>query len=254
LAFKWVTGRVFFVGRCVGLGGRGFGLVTRAKVFMTRALVFAVSLLFVGVCGSGCQLIGIAANAMPPKTIDPVYYGLAGNSVSVMVWADRSIKIDFQNICLDTSRQIQNKLLEAQHVSKNKMVSLKDATWPIDPRSVARYQQDHPESEALPLTQVAPVLGTKRVIFVEISDFQTRSDASLDLFRGVATASLKVVEVNGDSAKVVYEESNIRSTVPKKPIEGVPNSTDYKTYILTVDDLAMRITDRFVPHPEEVDY
>ena len=219
---------------------------------MKRALL-AVSLLLVGACVSGCQLVGIAANAMPPKTIEPSYFGLAGNSVSVMVWADRSIKIDFQNICLDMSRQVQNKLEDALHESKNKMASLKDSTYPIDPRSVARYQQDHPEAEALPITEVAPVLGTKRVIFVEISDFQTRSDASLDLFRGVATASVKILEVDGQHAKVVYEESNIRSTVPKKPVEGVPESTDYKTYIATIDDLSTQVANRFIPHPEEVE-
>jgi hypothetical protein len=215
---------------------------------MKKLFVAAVSGLLMCLV-SGC-IAGLIGNALPPPTIEAAYKGLAGHSVGVMVLADRAIKIDFPSIQLDLATSVQNKLKIAQ-TSDKKMKELKGTTFPVEPRSVMKYQLDHPEMEAEPITNVAPVLGTSRVIFIEVEDFQTRSDASLDLFRGSCAVTLKVLEVNGSQARVVYEENTIRSTVPKKPVEGVPDSSDYKTYRATIDDMSTQIVERFIPHPEE---
>jgi hypothetical protein len=200
---------------------------------------------------TGC-LAGILGNALPPPTIEAAYKGLSNQSVGVIVLADRAIKIDFPSIQLDLATSVQNKLAIAQEADK-KMKELQGTTFPVQPRSVMKYQLDHPEAEAQPITEVAPVLGTTRVIFIEVEDFQTRSDASLDLFRGSCAVTVKVLEVTGAQARVVFEENTIRATVPKKPVEGVPDSTDYKTYRATIDEISTQIVERFIPHPEEQD-
>src|SRR4051812_15611880 len=214
------------------------------RLFVPAAIGLGICL--VAVCLSGC-LAGVLGNALPPPTIEAAYKGFAGQSVGVMVLADRAIKIDFPSIQLDLATSIQNKLQVAQ-ASDKKMKELKGTTFPVQPRSVMKYQLDHPEAEAQPITEVAPVLGTSRVLFLEVEDFQTRSDASLDLYRGSCAVTLKVLEINGSQAKVVYEENTIRSTVPKKPVEGVPDSSDYKTYRATIDDVSTLIVERFIPH------
>ena len=56
---------------------------------------------------------------------------------------------------------------------------------------MARFQQDHPGVESLPIAELAKEVGVERLIYIEISQFQTRSDLSPDLYRGIVVASLK---------------------------------------------------------------
>lgn len=177
----------------------------------------------------GCQFFGYVAATMPKPKVKPHYQGMRGQSVAVMVWADRSIRIDYPMIQLDIANAVQNKLLAAQ---KDKSDELKEAVFPIEPRSIVRYQVDHPESAATPITEVAPVFNVSRLIYIEIQEFQTRPEASLELFRGVVNATVRVVEIDAaGKAKVVYEETEVRTVFPRKSqAEGVPNSSDGRMY------------------------
>src|SRR5215210_3914390 len=62
---------------------------------------------------SGCQVIGVAAQALPPPTVVPNYKGLAGQTVGVMVWADRGMRIEWQALQLDLANTIQSNLQQA---------------------------------------------------------------------------------------------------------------------------------------------
>src|SRR5437588_307573 len=82
---------------------------------------------------------------------------------------------------------------------------------------------DPPSVEMKNVTEVAPRLGVTRLIYVEVEDFGTRAPASIELFRGSMTATLKVVEVSGDNAKVGYEENGIKAVYPPHvPEDGTP--------------------------------
>ena len=50
----------------------------------------------------GCAILGVAASAMPPPTIQPRYTGLAGQKVGVMVWTDPGIRIDWPTLQIGT--------------------------------------------------------------------------------------------------------------------------------------------------------
>jgi hypothetical protein len=196
----------------------------------------------------GCAALGVAAHAMPPPTILPSYNGLAGKSVGVMVWADRGVRIDFPTIQVDLANAIQSRLKKAAPDTKQ----LKGTTFPVEPASIVRYQQNHPEIEGAPIASVAPKLGVDRLIYVEIEVFSTRSDLTVDLFRGTASATVKVLEVTDGKVKSGYEESAIEVHYPPKaPREGIPNAGDYRIYTGTIDALATQIANRFLPHTEE---
>jgi hypothetical protein len=169
-----------------------------------------------------------------------------------MTWADDAIMIDFPDARLDLSGSIQLKLQQALQA---KVKDLKDTTFPTTASAVVRWQNNHPEYDALPLPDVAPKLNASRVIYVELSNLQTRSDASVELFRGSATATLKVVEVppgGGGKGKIAYEESGITVVFPPKAREeGTPDGSDFSIYRGTVDALASEIAKRFVSHQEE---
>jgi hypothetical protein len=121
------------------------------------------------------------------------------------------------------------------------------------PRSIIRFQQDHPEIDGQPIEEIAPRLGVSRLIYVEVEEFSTRPDGGVELFRGEASATLRVVEIGPDrTAKVVYEENEIRATFPPgAPKEGRPTIGDVRTYQGLVEALGRQIAMRFVPHPEE---
>lgn len=205
--------------------------------------------LFLLVCAAGCAAIGVVVNRVMPHTVEPKYTGMAGQSVAVMVWADRAIKIDWDTINSDLANAIQNKLFEQTNVAKE----LKETKWPWPAESVVRYQVDHPGIEALPIQQVAPRLpNVTRLIYVEIERVGTRGDASAQMYRGSVTANMKVVEIQGKEAKIGYEETGITAIFPKKsPTEGVLNTNDRDIYRGTMGALADEIVTRLITTESE---
>ena len=201
----------------------------------------------------GCQILGVAAYKLaPPPTIQPKYMGLENQSTGVMVWADRGLRIDWPTLQLDLANSVQKKLTEFQKTGKRESKTLAGTSFPVLPASIVRSQKDHPEIEAMPVTEIAPRLGVNRLIYVELEDFATRSDQSLALFRGTGEATVKVVEVHNADAVVAFEQNNVQSAYPPKaPAEGVANLGDMRTYSGTVDALSTEIARLFVQYQLE---
>jgi hypothetical protein len=195
---------------------------------------------------TGCLVLGVAASKMPPPTVLPKYTNLAGQSVGIMVWADKAVLIDWPSIRLDLASALQKRLQS----SKDK--EMKGAVFPVQPASIIRWQQDHPEHDGSPVQMIAPRLGVSRLIYIELENFTTRSDLAVDLFRGSATATVKVVEVEDGKADTAYNEQNVAATFPPKaPKEGIPNAGDYKIYNGTMDALATQISHIFLRYEQE---
>jgi hypothetical protein len=202
---------------------------------------------------SGCVLLGIMGKALPEQTVPARYSGLSGQTVAVMVWADATgVQIDWPSIHLDAAHGIQSKLREAQTTGKPK--ELENTKFTVDPAAVVEYQKDHPELVAESIEDVAPRLGVTRLVYLEIHGFQTRADSAVDLFRGTATGSIKVVEVTNGKARVVFTDDSLRVQFPKlSPEEGMPNTTDDAMYRGTLDALTTQAVLRFIPHPESAE-
>lgn len=222
-----------------------------------RKLQIVLICIFCLPCLSGCNILGVGAQLAPPPKIDAQYKGMAGQSVGVMVWADRGVRIDWSPIRLDLANSIQ-VLLSPKKTKEGKppkeIKEFKGATFPVLPASIVRYQDDHPEIEGEPISDVAPRLTVTRLIYVEIEDFATRAPGAIDLYRGGASATLKIIEVDPQSktAKVAYEESGIIAEFPRKaPEEGVAGVGDQKMYVGTVKALAEEIVKRLVPYQAE---
>jgi hypothetical protein len=220
--------------------------------FRARSLQFALLLpcLLLG----GCTVLGVVAYKLkPPETVQPKYTNLIDQSVGVMVWADRGIRIDWPTLQLDLANSIDHKLQEQSVDAKGKpkAKTLLGVKYPYPPASIIRYQQDHPDVEALPVTDVAPKLHVSRLIYVELEDFATRSGQAVELFRGRGKATVRIIEIDpeGQTAHVAYTWENIQATYPPKaPSEGVPNAGDQRIYVGTVDALGTEIAQLFFPY------
>ena len=220
-----------------------------------RAMGRVLGLCGVGVMARGCALLGVVANSVP-KMVRAKYVGMKGQSVGVMAWADRGVRTDWPGIQLDISAGVQRKL-QAQAFEK-KIRDLEGVSFPVDARSIVRYQQDYPQIEGMNVEDVAPKMGVSRLIYVELGAFQTRSDVSLELFKGNAVATVKVVEVTPDPAtgkkvgKAAFELGDVSVIFPKKgPAEGTTGLNDYAVYAGTVDALTTAIAELFYEHEEE---
>ncbi len=200
---------------------------------------------------TGCTYVGAAAALMPPPTVQPQYTRFAGQSIAVIVWADRGVRTDWPTIQLDLSNALTNKL--KAETGKKKV--LEGATFPLSSQSIARFQEDHPETEFAPIESTAVKLGVSRLIYIEIDELGTRSDTSNELFRGTAKGGVKVIEVENGVASVAYEERDIAVAFPTRgPKEGELRGNDYKMYIGVIDTMAYRIQNRFVPYEDDSDY
>src|SRR5450432_644748 len=191
---------------------------------------------------TGCAFIAMAEKASP-KMEAPAYTGLPGQSIGVMVWTDRGTRADWPSLPLDLGNLVDDKLRKVAATAPE----LKNSTWPVQASSIVRYQNDHPGIEAAPVTYIAPKLVFSRLIYIEMQSFSTRSEVSLQMFRGNATCALEVVETTNSQSKVAYTDSTVHAFYPPKSApEGVLNSNDAVIYRGTVDALADQIVNRLV--------
>ncbi len=220
-------------------------LLRQATIVSVVALLIVPSL-------SGCAIFAQVAQALP-QVQPPKYANLADQTVAVVVWAEENgVRIDWPNIHMDTAQMIQSKLLQQQATEKPK--ELKLTRFPLSPASVARFQEENPDSAAQGIAEMAPRLGVSRVIYVEIRGFQTRSEAANDLFRGTLTGSVSVVEVSNGKGRTAFTDDTLKIQFPRiSPDEGLPNLGDFAVYHGTLDGFTTEVVKRFVPHGDDPD-
>jgi len=206
-------------------------------------------ILCLGTLAAGCQVFGVLASAAPDPTVDASYKGLAHQRVAVMVWCDHAMAIDWPNLQIDLTRGIQGRLQDMAR-KKDHPKELEGATFPM-PESVVKFQRDHPELEAEAITDVAPRMDVSRLIYIEVQQFATRPQESVELFRGSLTANLKVLEVSSGKAKVVFQQEKLQAEFPPKSLEeGTPSLGDVQTYEKTLEAFSTKVVNLFVPHVE----
>jgi len=231
----------------VSLFGR-FGIAAGLLIFLTAA---------------GCNILGPVGGVIGqaiPVMVAAEYSGLANQRVAIMVWAEPGIRTDFPYLQLDLAAGLQEKLKKVQTDDKPK--ELVGAQFPVRADTMALYQEDTPQLEAMPITDLALKFNADaksqkvdRLIYVEISDFSTRSEASLELYKGNITGSVRVIELNDSKAKVAYtSQEDIHATYPKdSPKEGMPEGSDAKIYQGTLDAFTTELSHRLYTYEKEPD-
>ena len=213
-----------------------------------RALPF-VLLLGLG----GCNVIGALAAKAPKPEIEAAYKGLAGKSVGILVYADRSLLTDWTSLPLDLGNSVLNKLVISQAA---KIKDVKDTTFPYPPASFVKFQKEHPELANAPITEFAPRLGVQRLIYVEVNELSTRAEGAIALYLGKMNVSMHVIEIDEHGvAKSVYDEDRIMAQFPEKATsEGVLNGNDRMMYGGVMDAVSTEIAKRLIQHPDDSDH
>ena len=217
--------------------------------FPPFVMCVALALLLPGACG--CNVVGAVAAKTLPNDVPPKYVGMQNQTVAVMVWADRAVRVDWNRIQLDAAAVIQSELQGRAASGGNAAKELAGIQFPLQPAQIARFQKDRPSLETAPVTEFAPELPVTRLVYVELEHFSTRSDIAPQMYRGTAVATLKVVEIDPATheARVAYEESGIRAGFPHQGREeGEIAGNDQVFYVETLRALAPEIVNRFVTH------
>jgi hypothetical protein len=217
--------------------------VATAPETMHQRYLLILSLLLLPLFCGGC--IGGARDDGTSRATSPRYRDLQNQTVAVMVWAERGIQFDFPPVQLDVTSAVQRKLSESRAREVN------GTTFPINPRSIVRRQQDQPDLQRRPIGEVAHTFGVSRLIYIEIDRFDTRAETAAELYRGSAAATVRVVEVDPDgSSRIAYEERDIHAVFPPAaPPDGIADATDLLIYRGLIDQLSDAIASRFVQLP-----
>ncbi len=181
---------------------------------LTSALIFQSGCTTIGAVG------GLVAQAVP-REVDAAYKGLAGQTVIVMVWLDRGLKLDFPDLQLDIASSLQNKLIDQQQTEKPD--ELKGTEFPVMASTVIHYQDDHPEIDNEPITEVAGKFDGTRLIYLEIKDFATHAGAP-ELFRGTLKGDIKVLGRRKWSTPDQKSRWIIRRIPQKTACRSAPNT------------------------------
>ena len=197
--------------------------LNRGKVI--RVVLLAALITTLG----GCSLIGVIGQAIP-VTVHAEYAGLKGQKVAVMCWVDRGIRVDYPQLQLDTATFVQTQLIDQKDVSE-----LKESQWPWESRSIVRFQREHPELEGRPINEYAHrISGVTRLIYIEVDQFATRGDETVQLMRGRMLGRVKVLEIADGKSKIVYEKQNIEVAFPPNRPEGILDVPESQIYNQTV--------------------
>jgi hypothetical protein len=199
---------------------------------------------------AGCNYLGYAAQALPESDTPAAYKDLKGQKVGILVWADRGIVTDHPAIQPDIAKGLQKKLQEAADAGADEVQKI---TW-AKADDILRFQDSHPELQYDPAEQVAPKLDVTRLIYIEITAMSMHPNDTVDLFRGDAIASIKVVAINNGKAAIAYREDTVEAIYPPhSPPEGMPDLDEAKLYEQTTDTLTTELAKRFISHEPDVE-
>lgn len=198
---------------------------------------------------AGCGLIQSPPSGEDPKP-EKTYKGLAGQTCAVMVYADWQTRVNYSQIQGDLAKAVQQRLqkqLNGDSENKDKKPAGPQTQF-LNPLSVVRYQREHPETEAMPIAEVAPKLGVGRLVYVELNSFSSQSPDSIMILKGLASATLRVLDIANGKATVAFEETGVEAHYPPDAPEGVAPSDKYSfrtVYNGTIEKLAERLASRF---------
>lgn len=175
------------------------------------------------------------------QNIKAEFDGLAGKTVAVVVYTDRSTQYEFPDLNLTLSSAIAGRL------EKN----VKDIKL-IPPARVVRYQDENIYWGEMDKAELGRALGADYVLFVPMEEFGTRLPNSSYLYQGRATCEPSVYDVTKpprDSR--VRQFDKIKVQYPEHEPAGMVNENDRQVRLKTEALFADKLARKFYDHKED---
>lgn len=217
---------------------------------LVRACRGAFSVIFLALLASagGCTslLQSIATGLAPDQVEAPSYTALAHQKCGILVLTDSGTRIEWPDLEIDAANSLESKLKAAVAIKTKELEGL----TLVESASVRQYMDNHPELETEPIATIAARLPLTRLIYIDVDDFSTQPQQTIELYRGFMQAKVSVVEIKDGKATVTFTSDPIKVIDPPgTPEEGSPDIDERKLYSQTIDDFTSNCAELFVPHP-----
>jgi hypothetical protein len=208
-----------------------------------------IALALLPLASSGCGAVGaVAYKLQGPTVVKPAYNGFKGQTVAVMAWADRDLRIEHSALQLDVSQGVYEKLRKSQRNGADELAGTKFPRAAA-PDAMVRFLYDNPRYDGDSIPEIAPQLGVNRLIYLEVEDFSTQSEEVPELFRGHLSALLRVIEVAPDGTAKVAFQDRVQAVWPEGgPSEGRPDLGERVTYIGTLEAFTTAVAQKFISY------
>ena len=161
----------------------------------------------------GCTLAGfLAANYQEntPKKVKAEYEGLAGQSFTVVVRADRSILADFPGIADNISIRV-NELLRLNLPETD---GGDGTTGYIPPVQQLDWLSNHPRWRSMMPSELGENLQVTRLVVIDLFTFRLHDPGNLYIWNGEASGTLRVFEIDSSLPDDAVFETQVRVVFP----------------------------------------
>ena len=200
-----------------------------------------ILILLAGTLG-GCKELGFLAYLFSPenptKSVDAEYKDLANGTVAVVIYVSQATQVDYPLARLGVASVIGSEL--RKNLTK---------VQTIDPRKVMKFQDETPNWEILPKTDLARQLGADYVLYVILGEYSTVEPASTNLYRGRAGAQVSLYKANlGEKESRVWGKQDFNVLYPPHTNVGVMAADDEEIAYQTQRILADQVVKKFYKH------
>lgn len=182
-----------------------------------RQTVLRCSLVIVASLGlmaaGGCQFFGFLAQNYQentPKKVAAEYYGLAGQSFTVVVRAERSVLADFPGI----ADAISIRMNEGLRANLPETGEGEEITGYIPPAQQLVWLSNHPRWRSMMPSELGESLQVSRLVMVELHTFRLHQPGNRFIWDGEASASVRVFEIDSVLPDDAVFESEVRVAFP----------------------------------------
>ncbi len=213
-----------------------------------RAVLLLVTVTVLSNVMGGCALIGYGAVALEkqrratPVNIDAEYTGLEGKAFAVVVAADRMVQADHPGVVEEMTARI-TEILEVQS----------GASGRVPANRLLAYLYENPRWVRMSRSELARDLGVQRLIFIDLIEYQLHDPGNQYLWRGVASGTVGVIEVESSLPDEFVYQKSIRIAFPEKDGFGPNDFTELQVTSILIDRFVKRASWLFFAHDERPD-
>jgi hypothetical protein len=177
------------------------------------ALVFLAALGAGSLVLGGCTLAGFLAKNYQentPRSVDAEYAGLAGQSFTVVVRADRSILADFPGIADAISIRVNDTL----RANLPEMDESGGTTGYIPPTKQLEWLSNHPRWRSMMPSELGKSLQVTRLVVIDLYTFRLHDPGNRYIWNGDASATVRVFEIDSVLPDDAVFETDVHVSFP----------------------------------------
>ena len=193
---------------------------------------------------SGCAGAGWLADGLTPGSqtvnVEAEYLGLEGQTVAVMVDTDISIAM------AQPLAQLEVATVIAQRIADNV-----EGVTVRDPQDVVQFQEHNIYWTTMRYTTLMERLEVDRLVIVELVDYRLHEPGNVNIWRGLMTANVGVVEADSDSPNDQVYATTVTAQYPPDGEIGLLNADEQTMRLATLDRFSQHVAGKFYNHEQE---